>query len=111
MMAHKTQPTSIRKESNNMICRNGQFSILTGWGKGNSQLEKITLKVLSQSECNRRYNISNLDTIRRFKINNNLPQLIQDNLLCAVVCPVLKKYGWKQARLCKYFGQNTSFKK
>ena len=36
----------------NLICRNGQFSILTGWGDRYSSLKKATLRVLSQSECN-----------------------------------------------------------
>ena len=70
--------------------RNGQFSILTGWGggKGNStRLQKVNLKVLPQSECNRRYTVSEYHSKRQL-INNNLPKLFQDNLLCAAVCRI-----------------------
>ena len=70
-----------------MICRNGDFTILTGWGNGNSTLKKATLRVLSQSECNRRYDVSKYNT-NWPKINKTLPQLFQDNLLCAAVCIV-----------------------
>ena len=72
------------------ICRNGDFSILTGWGDGNSPLRKVTLRVLSQSECNRRYDVSKYNT-NWPKINKTLPQLFEDNLLCAAVCIYCKK--------------------
>ena len=71
----------------NIFCRNSHFSILTGWGNGNSTLKKATLRVLSQSECNRRYDVSKYN--RNWpKINKTLPQLFEDNLLCAAVCTI-----------------------
>ena len=71
----------------NLIFRNGGFSILTGWGGGNSPLGKVVLEVLPQSACNRRYTVSVYDPNWR-KINKTLPQLFQDNLLCAAVCTI-----------------------
>ena len=47
----------------------------------------MVLEVLPQSACNRRYTVSVYDPNWR-KINKTLPQLFQDNLLCAAVCIV-----------------------
>ena len=68
-----------------LVCRNGDFSILTGWGDDDTRLKKAILKVLSQSECNKRYTVSEFDS-KKQTIDENLPQLFQANLLCAAVC-------------------------
>ena len=71
----------------NLICRNNHFSILTGWGDGNSPLKKVILEVFPQSECNRKYTVSEFDDFKP-RIDQNLPQLFQDTLLCAAVCTI-----------------------
>ena len=71
----------------NLICRNGLFSILTGWGDGSSPLKKVILEVFPQSECNRKYTVSEFDDFKP-RIDQNLPQLFQDTLLCAAVCTI-----------------------
>ena len=75
----------------NLISREGVFSILTGWGKGESPLKKVNLEVLPQSACNRRYNVSDFDE-RKPIITKSLPQLFQDNLLCAAVCTIKSNF-------------------
>ena len=47
----------------------------------------MVLEVLPQSACNRRYTVSVYDPNWR-KINKTLPQLFEDNLLCAAVCTI-----------------------
>ena len=73
----------------NLIFRNGGFSILTGWGGGNSPLGKVVLEVLPQSACNRSYTVTKDDQYWP-RINKSLPHLFQDNLLCAAVCSTIK---------------------
>ena len=64
--------------------RDDRKSTVTGWGSG-IFLQASDLEIISQSYCNRKYRIpwSAPDHNKHALVKSELPNLLQDNLLCA----------------------------
>ena len=56
---------------------------VSGWGSSATTLLQATdLTILPQVVCNKRYNLTK-DNDFYFKVQTNIPNLFQDDLLCA----------------------------